>query len=288
MIYIFLSISCSVTVAVLLKLARRYRINVLQAVLWNYLFAIVFSCIFFRPAWSNLVAAPNTIALALGFLLPLVFLMLAASVRNIGIVKTDIAQRLSLFIPVLASLFLFGESFNGLKIAGLLVGFAAIFFTLIRKQTTKKVKNSSYLYPLLVFFGFGVIDVLFKQLALHKAIPYTTSLIFVFCMAFVVALAAVIYSRIVKNEKLQLVNLLCGAILGFFNFGNILFYMKAHQALATNPTTVFAAMNMGVIILGGLVGVFFFREKLSKLNYIGLGMALVAIILITLSQLYVI
>jgi hypothetical protein len=35
-----------------------------------------------------------------------------------------------------------------------------------------------------------------------------------------------------------------------FNFGNILFYLKAHQAFADNPSTVFAAMNMGVIILG--------------------------------------
>jgi hypothetical protein len=37
-----------------------------------------------------------------------------------------------------------------------------------------------------------------------------------------------------------------------FNFGNILFYLKAHQAFADNPSTVFAAMNMGVIILGVL------------------------------------
>jgi hypothetical protein len=32
-----------------------------------------------------------------------------------------------------------------------------------------------------------------------------------------------------------------------FNFGNILFYLKAHQAFADN-STVFAAMNMGVIL----------------------------------------
>jgi hypothetical protein len=41
-------------------------------------------------------------------------------------------------------------------------------------------------------------------------------------------------------------------LVGAFNFGNILFYLKAHQAFADNPSTVFAAMNMGVIILGVL------------------------------------
>jgi multidrug transporter EmrE-like cation transporter len=47
-------------------------------------------------------------------------------------------------------------------------------------------------------------------------------------------------------------------------------------------------MNMGVIILGSLVGIFLFKEKFSKLNYMGLTLALGAIIMITLSQIYAI
>jgi multidrug transporter EmrE-like cation transporter len=43
-------------------------------------------------------------------------------------------------------------------------------------------------------------------------------------------------------------------------------------------------MNMGVIVVGSLVGVLVFKEKLSTKNYIGLIFALVAIILITASQ----
>ena len=45
-------------------------------------------------------------------------------------------------------------------------------------------------------------------------------------------------------------------------------------------------MNMGVIVLGSLVGIFIFKEKLSKRNYLGIAMALAAIVLITLSQIY--
>ncbi|RZK12730.1 MAG: EamA/RhaT family transporter, partial [Flavobacterium sp.] len=71
-----------------------------------------------------------------------------------------------------------------------------------------------------------------------------------------------------------------------FNFGNILFYLKAHREMSENPSTVFAAMNMGVIIAGSLIGIFIFRERLSKWNYLGLGLALVAIVLITLSKIY--
>jgi len=283
MIYIFLSICCSVTVAVLLKLAKRYQINVLQAVMWNYLAAILLSFVFFRPALDTVAVVPSSLVVMLGVLLPVLFLVLSESVRKIGIVKTDIAQRLSLFIPILAALFLFGENFSGLKTAGLIVGFLAIFLTLFRKSAGKSEKFS-YVYPVLVFIGFGVIDVLFKQLAIDKSIPYTSALLVVFGVSFVVALLILAYTVAVKKQKVQLINFACGIVLGCFNFCNILFYMKAHRAMAHNPSTVFAAMNMGVILLGSIVGIVLFKEKVSRINYIGIALALAAILLITLSQ----
>ena len=56
--------------------------------------------------------------------------------------------------------------------------------------------------------------------------------------------------------------------------------------MADNPSTVFAAMNIGVILAGSLIGVLIFKEKLSKWNYVGLFSALIAISLITLSKIY--
>ncbi|WP_316811880.1 EamA/RhaT family transporter [Pedobacter heparinus] len=281
MIYLFISICCSVTVAVLLKLARRYKIKIVQAVTWNYLFAIFLSFIFYRPGLNELISAPvNSVYIALGVLLPVVFWFLAGSIRGIGIVKTDIAQRLSLFIPILASYFIFKEQFSSLKIAGLAVGFVAIFFTLYKK-TAQKNQGLNWLYPILVFLGFGIIDILFKKIAQIKVIPYTSSLIVVFILAFIISLASVFYLSAVKKQKLEFINFICGCILGFFNFFNILFYLKAHRAMADNPSVVFAAMNMGVIIAGSLVGIFIFKEKLNKLNYWGLLLALLAIVLIT-------
>ena len=284
MIYIVLSVFCSVVVAVLLKLAKRYEISIIQAVTVNYFTALTLCFLFFKPEVNLLSSsAPWSIYIALAILLPSIFLVLAASVKNLGIVKTDIAQRLSLFIPILAAYFIFREGFTQYKLIGLGIGFLAILLTFIRKSDQEN-KSNNWIYPIVVFIGFGVIDVLFKQIALYKSLPYTTSLFTVFAMAFVVSMAIVIYLVITKKTKLQLVNLACGLILGFFNFGNILFYMKAHEALSENPSTVFAAMNLGVIVVGSLVGILVFKEKLSKLNYIGIILALVAVIFITLSQ----
>lgn len=287
MIYLIISICCSVTVAVLLKLAKRYKIDVPQAVTWNYLFAITLACFFFKPNISELIATPPPgIYIALGVLLPVVFWFLAISVRQIGIVKTDIAQRLSLFIPIIAAYFVFKENFGPLKICGLCIGFVAIFLTLHKKTPVQGKKGIIWLYPVIVFIGFGVIDVLFKQVALVKSIPYTSSLIVIFVLAFIVSLTGILYMAIVRKRKLQLINFICGCVLGFFNFFNILFYLKAHRAMADDPSTVFAAMNIGVIILGSLVGITVFKEKLNNANYLGLSLALLAIILVTLSQIY--
>ncbi|WP_231459623.1 MULTISPECIES: DMT family transporter [unclassified Pedobacter] len=285
MTYIILSVLCSVTVAVLLKLAKRYKISIIQAVTINYLTALFLCFLFFKPDVKLIDAhAPWPIYISLAILLPSIFLILAASVKNLGIVKTDIAQRLSLFIPILAAYFIFKENFNPLKFVGLAVGFAAIVLTFLRKSDNNQ-KNSRWIFPLSVFIGFGVIDVLFKQIALHKEFPYTTSLFIVFCLAFIVSLIIVLVMVLIKKTKIQIVNIGCGLILGLFNFGNILFYMKAHKALANNPSTVFAAMNLGVIVVGSLIGVLVFKEKLSRINYIGIAFAICAVILITLSQL---
>lgn len=284
MIYIILSICCSVTVAILLKLAKRYQISIIQAVTVNYFAALTLCFFFFKPDIKLLNStAPWPIYTALAILLPTIFLFLAASVKSLGIVKTDIAQRLSLFIPILAAYFIFKEDFNDLKIIGLAIGFVAIFLTFLRKSNPDQ-KTGNLIFPVMVFIGFGAIDVLFKQIALYKALPYTTSLFTVFCMAFVVSLVIVTAMTISGKIKLQLVNLACGLILGFFNFGNILFYLKAHQALAQNPSTVFAAMNLGVIVVGTLIGVLVFKEKLTKVNYIGIILAIAAVVCITLSQ----
>lgn len=284
MIYIVLSVICSVTVAVLLKLAKRYQINIIQAVTVNYFTALSLCFLFFKPDVRLLTtSAPWPVYITLAVLLPSIFLVLAASVKKLGIVKSDIAQRLSLFIPILAAYFIFKEGFSEYKLIGLTIGFLAIILTFVRKSD-QETQSKHWIYPIAVFIGFGVIDILFKQIALYKDLPYTTSLFTIFALAFVVSMVIVIFMVITGKTKLQLVNLACGLILGFFNFGNILFYMKAHKALAANPSTVFAAMNMGVIVVGSLIGIIIFKEKLSKLNYVGIFLALVAVICITLSQ----
>ena len=282
MLFIILSIICSVTVGVLFKVARSYNVSQVQIVGWNYVFALIFCYLSFSPDLSELrTLAPWGIYVPIGILLPAIFLFLAASIKQVGIVKTDAAQRLSLFIPILAAWLLFKEDFNILKITALLVGFPALLLILTKPSPNPENK---WIYPAVVLLGFGIIDILFKQIALYTSLPYTTSLFVVFGIALLIMIVAVVYDVIVTKVPLNFKNIIFGGLVGIFNFGNILFYLKAHKAFAENPSTVFAGMNMGVIVIGSLVGIFVFKEKLTKMNYAGLFLALIAIILIVMSQ----
>ncbi|HTG65704.1 MAG TPA: EamA family transporter [Flavobacterium sp.] len=281
MLYLILSVICSVAVGVIFKIARKWSANAKQIVLFNYIFALVLCYLVFVPDVKTITAeAPFSLYLSLGILLPVVFLFLIASIENIGIVKTDAAQRLSLFVSILAAWLLFKEVFSIIKILGITIGFLALFCVLNKTDNSTK---SDLKYPLLVFLGFGVIDILFKKVAAFTVVPYTTSLFVIFAVALFVMLFVVLYEGIVKKEVFEFKNLGLGFLVGCFNFGNILFYLKAHQAFSSNPSTVFAGMNMGVILLGSIVGLVVFKEKLSRLNYAGLGLALISILFVVLS-----
>ena len=282
MLFLILSILSSVIVGVIFKISRKYTINTAQIVAWNYAFAISLCYFIFKPTITDIDAtAPWSIYVPLGILLPSIFLFLAASIKYMGIVKTDAAQRLSLFIPILAAWLLFNEEFNTLKVIAFVIALPALLLILSKKTENK---NNKWVYPMVVLVGFGVIDILFKQIAQATILPFTSSLFIVFSISLLIMIAAVLYEVVVKKIKISVINFLVGALVGVFNFSNIFFYLKAHQAFAKNPSTVFAAMNMGVIVVGSLVGVIAFKEKLSTKNYIGLIFALVAIILITASQ----
>lgn len=280
MLYVFLSICCSVLVSIMLKLAKRYHVDVLQAITWNYSTAILLTWLIFKPHWVNFQIAPVTNLVGLGVLLPVLFVILGTSVTANGIVRTDVAQRLSLFIPIAASYFVFGENLHLIKIVGILLGLIAVLFSIPWGKGGGKATSGGWLYLLTIFVGFGVIDVLFKQLSAFKGVPYTSLLFIVFVLCFICSLIMLVVKIASGKTKFSFPHILIGWALGIANFGNILFYLKAHQALAKNPSTVFTAMNIGVIVMGTLVGLFIFKEKLSTLNKIGIILALIAIIVI--------
>ncbi|KRE85910.1 hypothetical protein ASG75_10175 [Rhodanobacter sp. Soil772] len=279
MIYVLLSVVCSVLVSVLLKLARRAEIDVGQAIAWNYVVTSALTALLLQPTPASLrePGVPWLALAALGILLPTIFLALAASVRHAGIVRSDAAQRLSLLLSLLAAFVLFGEQLTGFKTLGIALGLLALLCMVWRSgQGTAEHGVGGWLYPLAVFGGFGVIDILFKRVAL-AGVPLGASLQAMFALALLVAFALQLWRRAQGQTRFTARSALAGALLGLANFGNILFYLRGHRALPQHPALVFASMNLGVVALGALVGLLVFRERLSRLNLAGVVLALLAI-----------
>ena len=276
MIFLILSILCSVSVSILLKVSRKKGIVIEQAVAVNYLVAVAWCMLLLQPdiqAWRSYLPSWWLFG-ALGVLLPVVFIIMAKAVDLAGIVRSDAAQRLSLFLPVLASFLWFGEQLAVNRLVGLVLAFVALF-CLLWKPVTKKSSGSLMTNVALllgVWAGYGVIDILFKQLATTGS-AFSANLLVSFCLAGILMFGW-LFS---KGTKWNAVSLIGGVLLGCLNFANILFYVRAHQAMSDNPTLVFAGMNIGVITLGTLVGAGFFKEKIHAINAAGIAIALVAI-----------
>lgn len=281
MLYVLLSVLCSVTVAVIIKFAKQRQVNYLQLLVWNYPMALLMTYLILKPElveWNS--ELPWKLYIALGFLLPSIFICIAMSIRYGGIVKTEVAQRLSLFIPLLAAFFYFGEQLQPTKFIGIAVGLSAIVFSIGWNKKQDAEQNGTWIFPLMVFIGMGIIDVLFKQVSKLVGITYMSSLWIVFVLAFFFAFLFLMYLLFIKKQRFDKSAVVYGLILGLFNFGNIVFYMKAHRALPDNPSIVFTGMNIGVISVGALVGVLIFKEKLSNYNKIGVFLALISVLLI--------
>jgi drug/metabolite transporter (DMT)-like permease len=282
MIYLAIAILCSVTVSINFKLLKRYYTNAYQAIVFNYPTAALLCFLFFKPDLNTQPTIQNfTLYGITAILLLSIFYFISKSIASSGMVLTVIAQRLSLALPVIASFLLFNEQFTSLKITGLVIGFLAIIAS--KPEGKFDLKDMKFWFPIIVFLGTGVIDILFNFLTKIEGISFTTSLFYIFSMATVLAFGSLAYQKITGTLKFQTRAALAGIVLGLFNFGSIYFYIFALQIEKDRPSVVYSALDIGVIALGSLVGLVLFKERLSVLNKIGLLLAIIAIIILTFS-----
>lgn len=279
MFNLIIAVLCSVAVSVLLKVARKRHIEIQQAIAFNYIVALSLSWFLLKPDFKGLeftdfiAQSENTpIFLALGILLPSVFIIMSKAVEFTGIVRSDAAQRLSLFLPILAAFLIFHETLSQSKVVGIVLAFVGLFCLLSKPNQQSAVDFRGVLGLIGVWFGYGIIDILFKQVAKSGG-AFPTTLFIAFSLAACIMFIYLLF----KRTQWNVASVVGGIILGVLNFFNILFYIKAHQSFGSNPTLVFAGMNIGVICLGTITGALIFKEKISKVNWLGIVFSLCAI-----------
>lgn len=282
MIYLTIAVLCSVAVSVLLKVLRQKNIDIRQTIVAGYPVAFLLTWFLLKPDVSGMNALGGAwgIIIALGILLPAVFIILGRAIESVGIVATDAAQRLSLIIPILAAFLLFGEVLAGTRIFGLLLGFLALGALIYRPQQGQISRQAKHtpLWLFGVWAGYGIIDILFKQVA-NQGTAFPLTLFVSFGLAGLLLFIYLLITRV----RWQGNALAAGLLLGALNMGNIYAYVRAHQLLSESPSIVFTGMNVGVIAVATLIGVGVFKESLNRINVLGLLLAICCVAVLFLA-----
>jgi len=283
MVSLLLTILFSTFIIVQFRLLSVLKASELQTITFNYFFAVLYGMLLWsepiRPAsytqkpWFEL-------SLLIGVFFIITFFLLSKSTRVAGVSITAVASRMSVLIPVVAGFVIFHDRISALKVSGVLL---AIFsFYLIFKPKEKVVVNlKRIILPALLFFGIGTNDALMKYIQ-HSYLTNDLSLFLtiLFFVAFVIGLIVMLIMLIYKREVFSFKNVFWGFVLGSFNFGSTYFFI---QSMSTFETSVlFPVVNVSIVILSSLIGLFIFKEKLSWVNWLGIMVALAAIVIITI------
>ena len=105
-------------------------------------------------------------------------------------------------------------------------------------------------------------------------------LINTFSVAFMVGLVLLLFQIISRNIRFQPRALLAGVVIGIPNYFSIWCLMKVLKEYPNLSSVVIPVNNMGIVLLSALVAWLFFREKLTVINWAGIILALLAVLMI--------
>ncbi|QYA27118.1 EamA/RhaT family transporter [Gramella sp. MT6] len=285
MIYLLLSVLSSTIIFVVFRLYKKFGVNTLQAIIVNYFIACTVG-FFGYIEGSDFTHVPNESwfpgAFMLGFLFIAVFNLAAITTQKSGLSVVAVATKMSVAIPVLCGIFLYNESTGILKITGILLALVAVYLTSIKTEEGISIKSKNLIFPLLVFLGSGIIDTSLKFLETNYVSETDVGLFSstIFATAGLIGSIILIAQAFMGKLKITFKNILGGIALGIPNYFSIYFLVLALRTKGFDSSTIFTMNHVAIVTFSTLVGIILFKEKLIRKNWIGLGLAILSIILV--------
>ncbi|PQB06372.1 hypothetical protein BST83_03650 [Polaribacter filamentus] len=287
MIHLLLSIFFSTGIFVIFKYFGIYKVDILKAILVNYIVAFIVGFALAERSFSIL-EVPNQLwfygAIILGALFISIFFVMAKTAQINGVAVTSVAGKMSVVIPIFFGVFLYNESVTFLKILGIFIALVAVYLASVKEEKSTH-KNAGLLFPVLLFLGSGIIDTTLKFVEVNyvekEDVSVFSGSLFGFAAFF--GLVILLIKSIKKREPFGMNNIIAGIILGVPNYYSIIFLIKALQTEGFESSTLFTINNVGIVIVSTLVGILVFKEQFSFKNKIGVGLAIVGIVIVALA-----
>ncbi len=267
---------------------QKYNISTIQGIVFNYFTAAIIGLIVHPVIPSEAVNNSNfwMASIPLGFLFISVFYMISLTAQKVGISAASVSNKMSLVIPVIASIIIYSESSGWMKIVGILLALVSVVLTVHKKEKNenKEASSSRIILPLIVFIGTGVIDALINiaQKSVLKTEDETSFFISTtFIISGFLGLLYVFVLQKDKTEKIQWRNIIAGIVLGIPNYFSIFLIMLVIGEGKIESSVIYPIVNIGVVLSSTLLALLFFKEKLSWINYLGIVVSVIAIVCIT-------
>ncbi len=283
MIYLLLSIVCASLIFVLFRSFSTYRVDTFLAIVINYTAAALLG--FFisdeplhflsllTESWI-----PNALILGGSFIGS--FYLMAITAQRLGASVASVANKMAVIIPVMVAFWLYNDSITIQKVVGIVLALLGLFWA------TKKEKvehlSQQWILPLSLFLLSGLLDSFVKHTQQQHFTAGSSTGYFIptlFATAALIGWGILIFNYS-KLRSIKKATLLGGLILGGVNYLSIVFIFKALAHENMESSVVFPINNMGVVLFTSLFSYFVFQERLSKLNFAGLAICLIAIALI--------
>ena len=286
MIYLILAIVFSTGVFVAMRLFERFGLDNHQALMWNYVFASATGFIVCDKfdTLPELVAEPwFGLSILTGFWFIFTYLLMTASTQRSGVTVTSLSSKLSVVLPTLAGVVLFSETLNFVATMGIVLALVALVLVVGGKKNNVKTKGSGWivtLLPVFIFFGTGTGDILMKITEQQNIVGNLGFMIaFIYFVALIFGIIIVVWDIARGKSRWQWKSAAGGIMLGVINYFSTFCVYNSMRCF--DNVVLFPIYNIGVVSLTAIVGWLLFKEKLTWKNYLGLGIAIIAVILIT-------
>ena len=289
-LYLLLSIVASSYIVLYFKYLEKFSFHLLPVVAVNYVVCVICGSIDSPHFWTHLCESPKNVfpfGIGLGFLFISIFFLIGSLTQKAGAGFVAILSKMCVVIPVLFSVLYLHEKINFWNISGIFLALVALVLVQIRKKevgetTTMSLSLATMLPAALVFFGSGAIDTSLKIFNVYysDAVPESDFSILIFGTAGIVGTVILTYMYASKRIPFDYHALIAGIGLGIPNYFSIVFLLKALAYI--QGSLFFPLNNIGVVLVVCVLGIVVYREIYTRLNYVGVFLAIAAILLLAI------
>lgn len=281
-------IAATVCIGVCFKLFARYQIHSLHAIVINYTVCLGLGTLMDPegrlPFSASVVTAPwFWYDVALGMIFFIGFNLTAMGIRTAGITLTTLVQRMSLILTVSFAVLVFHEPFGWLECTGILLAISAILTIQQKVQPENNTGKSRFPFILLIILAFSAMVEIMLYYVEKSGIAGDDQMAFTthgFGSAGVIGWGVLAFTTLTGRSRLKLRDVVAGVLLGIPNYFSI-YLLLVMLSQGWNGSIMYPLVNVSVLVVSTLVAVVFFREKLTRLNALGIVLAIASIILIS-------